>query len=104
MADDAHTPVPPPAVEPPPPVEPPPRRRHPARRWLLLAIGIAVIVGAYLFGVIPRMRARDRVRDETLDLAIRYVSVVRPQRAAPVQDLTLPGDVQANSSTPVFAR
>lgn len=96
MADDVNTP-------PPPTVEPHPRRRH-RRRLLLLAIAIAVIVGAYLFGVIPRMRTRDRVRDETLDLAIRYVSVVRPQRAAPVQELTLPGDVQAYSSTPVFAR
>lgn len=77
------------------------RRR---RRLLRLLVGVAVIVAAYLFGVIPRMRQRDRTRDDTTELAAVYVSVVTPQRTAPVQELVLPGDVQAYSSTPIFAR
>ncbi|NVB78635.1 MAG: efflux RND transporter periplasmic adaptor subunit [Kofleriaceae bacterium] len=77
------------------------RRR---RRFVLILVGIAVVVGAYLVGVVPRMRQRDRVRTDTAELSTIYVSVVRPQRTAPVQELVLPGDVQAYSSTPIFAR
>lgn len=78
--------------------------RKRTRRILFVIIAVAVVIVAYLAGVIPRMHARDRVSRETADLAIRYVSVVRPQRAAPVQELVLPGDVQAYASTPIFAR
>ncbi len=78
-----------------------PRRR---RGWLWLVAIAAVVVIAYVAGVIPRLRTRQRVRDETHVMATRYVAVVKPQRSAPVQSIVLPGDVQAFTSTPIFAR
>jgi RND family efflux transporter MFP subunit len=74
------------------------------RRWLVLLIGVAVLVAAILFGALPRLRARDRVRAETTAQAIPIVRVVRPEHVATAQDLVLPGNVQAYATAPIFAR
>jgi RND family efflux transporter MFP subunit len=37
-------------------------------------------------------------------MAVRYVMVVRPERTAPAQELVLPGNVEAYTSTPIFSR
>src|SRR5258705_10435645 len=41
---------------------------------------------------------------ETADLAVPTVSVVAPKRAAPSQEIVLPGNVQPYIMSPVFAR
>jgi len=101
VPDDA---APPPAdavVHEGPPPHPPPRRR---RSWPIV-VGLAVVI-AILFavGALPRLAERRAVRRHTADLAVPYVSVVRAQREASAQQVTLPGNVQALISAPIFAR
>jgi RND family efflux transporter MFP subunit len=78
-----------------------PRRR---RRWLVVVLALAAVGGAFAFGALPRLRARKTVRNETTDLAVPNVSVIHPERAAPEQEIVLPGNVVAYGDTPLFAR
>lgn len=74
------------------------------RRWLAVVIGLAVLVVAIAVGGLPRLRARHRVRTETTEQAVPFVSVVRPEHLANAQGLNLPGNVQAFTTAPIFAR
>jgi RND family efflux transporter MFP subunit len=77
-----------------------PRRR----RWLVIAVALVAVGAAFALGALPRIRARGQVRDETAQLAVPTVAVVHPERAAPDQELVLPGNVVAYGDTPIFAR
>ncbi len=99
MLDD-ETPAPDGAA--PPPRGDPPRRR--SRRWLVLAGAALLLLAAFLAGALPRTRARATVKMETEELAVPYVSVVRPQHVDPSQQIALPGDVAAWTSASIFAR
>jgi len=70
----------------------------------VIAVALAAVGGAFAFGALPRLRARDTVRDETIQLAVPSVSVIHPERAAPEQEIVLPGNVVAYGDTPLFAR
>lgn len=83
------------------PAATPPRR---SRRWLVIALALVAIGGAFAFGALPRLRAGRAVREETDELAIPTVSVLHPERAAPEQEIVLPGNVVAYGDTPIFAR
>ena len=76
--------------------------RH--RHWLAMVVALAVVVGAFMFGALPRVEADDTVRAETADLAVPPVSVIRPGRATRARELVLPGDAQPYNSAPIFAR
>jgi RND family efflux transporter MFP subunit len=80
--------------------------RSPSRLKYWLAAGIAVLVIAGLFtsGVLVRLRAETAVNRETAELAMTPVSVVRPQRLSPKQDVVLPGNVQPYYNSPIYAR
>jgi RND family efflux transporter MFP subunit len=80
--------------------------RSPSRLKYWLAAGIAVLVIAGLFtsGVLVRLRAETAVNRETAELAMPPVSVVRPQRLSPKQDVVLPGNVQPYYNSPIYAR
>jgi RND family efflux transporter MFP subunit len=80
--------------------------RSPSRLKYWLAAGIAVLVIAGLFtsGVLVRLRAETAVNRETAELAMTPVSVVRPQRLSPKQDVMLPGNVQPYYNSPIYAR
>jgi RND family efflux transporter MFP subunit len=72
---------------------------------ILIAVAALIIVGGVLLaGALPRIRARSKVDSATQVLAVPTVSVVRPQLAAPTQELILPGNMQAFSDSPIFAR
>jgi len=96
--------APPEGAGPPTPSAPPPARPRRSRRWLAIALGLAVVGGAFALGVVPRLRERGAVRRETDELAVPTVSVIHPERAAPEQELVLPGNVVAYGDTPIFAR
>jgi RND family efflux transporter MFP subunit len=89
---------------PPPAAAPQPARPRRSRRWLAIALVLAVVGGAFALGVVPRLRERSAVRRETGELAVPTVSVIHPERAAPEQELVLPGNVVAYGDTPIFAR
>lgn len=72
--------------------------------WLLPLI-IAVITSLILvFGIRSRVKAESTLRTVTDQMAVPSVSVVRPQPAAPAQEIVLPGDIQPFVSSPVYAR
>jgi RND family efflux transporter MFP subunit len=76
-----------------------------ARRGGLWAILALLIVAAIVVaGVIPRWRTRAALRIETHDLAIPTVSVIHPKLGAPQTEIILPGNIQAFTDSPIYAR
>jgi RND family efflux transporter MFP subunit len=74
------------------------------RGWLTALIMIAVFAGLLVSGILRRMRVSAALRTETAEMAIPTVSVVSPQRAAPSQEIVLPGNVQPYVTAPIFSR
>ena len=87
--------------EPQPPTIITPRR---TKHYLVAVISLAILVSAVMFGLLPRVKARNTVRRESAELAVPNVSVVRPERAAPAQEIVLPANVQPYASAPIYAR
>jgi RND family efflux transporter MFP subunit len=78
--------------------------RRSRRGWVA---GIAVLIlftGLLVYGILERIHTNASLRTETADLAVPTVSVVQPKRAAPSQEIVLPGNVQPFITSPVFAR
>jgi len=84
----------------PPPYEPPKRKRFP---WVLVGILVIAVI-ALTAGILPRIQARTELKKETAEMAIPVVSVVRPRRSGPAQELVLPANVQAYADAPIYAR
>jgi len=69
--------------------------------------GVAVLLifgGVLAYGIFSRIRAGTALRTETDTLAVPAVSVITPQRSAPTQEITLPGNVQPFITSPIFSR
>jgi RND family efflux transporter MFP subunit len=65
---------------------------------LLVATGLA------FWGISTRAKALAVVARETRELAVPTVSVVRPDKGAPQQEIVLPGTMQAFTDAPIYAR
>ena len=80
--------------------------RSPSRlyNWLAFILVVLVVVGLFTSGVLARLKAETAVKRESAELAIAAVSVVRPERLSPQQEVVLPGNVQPFSNSPVYAR
>jgi RND family efflux transporter MFP subunit len=84
---------------------PPPRLRGLFWIGLLAVLVFALALGwVILSGIRSRMAAQDNLKEATQRAAILTVRVVYPKRQAPVQEITLPGNVQAYTETPIYAR
>jgi RND family efflux transporter MFP subunit len=84
-----------------------PRSAPRGRFWatLLAVLVFALALGwAILSGIRSRMAAQDSLKEETQRSAALTVRVVYPKLKAPVQEITLPGNVQAYTETPIYAR
>ncbi len=68
---------------------------------LVVLVIIAVVVAG---GIIPRLRARQALRQQTEISAKPVVAVTRPERAAPGEEVVLPGNIQAFIEAPIYAR
>ncbi len=68
---------------------------------LVVLIIIAVVVAA---GIIPRMRAQKVLRQETRLSAEPEITVTKPEKAAPSEEVVLPGNIQAFIDAPIYAR
>jgi RND family efflux transporter MFP subunit len=79
-------------------------QRRPRRGWLTALVIVAVFAGLLISGILQRMHASAVLRTETTDMAVATVSVVSPQRAAPSQEIVLPGNVQPYVTAPIFSR
>jgi len=75
---------------------------HRVRRFLWILLIVAVVLA--IWGVVSRVRGRDRVGEETAQNAIPVVSVAKPHHSPPTDELVLPGDVMAFIEAPIYAR
>jgi len=77
---------------------------HSARGWWIAILAFVVVVAIVVSGILPRKRAEADLVKETDEMAIPTVSVVRPTRSAPAQEIVLPANVQAYIDSPIYAR
>jgi multidrug efflux pump subunit AcrA (membrane-fusion protein) len=66
---------------------------------LLVVAGILAVTG-----IVPRLRARTKLQQETNELAAPNVLVGKPNVGEPSQELILPGNMQAFTDSPIYAR
>lgn len=74
------------------------------RQWLVAVSAFLLVAVSLAFGILPRVRAKSVLHADNAELAVPTVSVVRPERSAPAQEIVLPANVQAYSSAPIYAR
>lgn len=76
-----------------------------SKRGLLIVLLVLVLVAAIVAaGILPRLKARAALKTETIDLAIPTVTVLHPKQGAPHQEIILPGNMQAFTDSPIYAR
>jgi RND family efflux transporter MFP subunit len=90
-------------VAPPKPGErPPPLSGRKAVTLILALIGVAAVVA--ILGIVPRVRARTTLRQQTAALATPDVLVAAPKPGQVAEEVVLPGNVQAFTDAPIYAR
>jgi RND family efflux transporter MFP subunit len=80
------------------------RKTSRLRTIIIFALVLAVVAIVIVLGIVPRVRARQALREETNRLAVPVVTIVRPQREAPSEEVVLPGNIQAFIDAPIYAR
>jgi RND family efflux transporter MFP subunit len=78
-----------------------PRSLGPAVGGLLLVV---VALALAFWGISTRAKALSVVTRETRELAVPTVSVLKADRGAPQQEIVLPGNMQAFTDAPIYAR
>src|SRR6202171_2038017 len=79
-------------------------QHRPRRGWIIALVVFLIFAGILVSGILERIHTSAALRVETADMAVPTVSVVAPKRAAPLQEITLPGNVQPFTQSPIFAR
>jgi RND family efflux transporter MFP subunit len=74
------------------------------KTWSLRLLPAAVLLVALVVGILPRVRARAAVREQTQSLAIPTVAVVNPEVLPTAQPIDLPADVQPYQNVAIYAR
>jgi RND family efflux transporter MFP subunit len=69
---------------------------------LLAVVVVAVVLG--VTGIIPRLRARTQLQNQTTALSAPDVLIAKPTMGQPSQELVLPGSSQAYTDAGIFAR
>ena len=72
------------------------------RRYVLIAVGVAVVLAAW--GILSRLYARVVLERAAADAAIFTVATIHPSRGPGSDLLVLPGSVQAFYEAPIYAR
>ena len=82
------------------------RSRPSVRRPAILVAAAALTVLALVIysGIHSRAVAESRLTRRTQDAAVPTVAVVFPREGAPTQEIVLPGNTQAFSDAPIYAR
>jgi RND family efflux transporter MFP subunit len=72
--------------------------------WIALAV-LGVVIGIVVFrGITARAKATTELSRDTQQNAIATVMVTYPEAGAPHQEIVLPGNTQAFTDTPIYAR
>jgi RND family efflux transporter MFP subunit len=80
------------------------RRTRSHRPWLIWAVSVLIVAALLISGIRSRVRAKAALVNDTQQLAVTSVSVVQPQRTAPTQEITLPGNVEPFVAAPIYSR
>jgi RND family efflux transporter MFP subunit len=83
-----------------------PQRKR--RSWvgasLVLLAALVVLAYVIVSGLNARVRAESALAQQTNQLAIASVSVIHPQSTSAAEEIALPGNMQAFTDTPIYAR
>ena len=81
-----------------------PTRQATHRGLILVAVllVLAVVIGAV--GILSRVHTQSALREQTNSMAVPAVAVDIVQSGAPVQEVVLPGTIQAFKDAPIYAR
>lgn len=82
----------------------PPLRSQRRRGWVIALVAFLIVAAVVISGIVPRVRARATLRNETNQLAVPSVVVSQPKKSAPGQEVILPANVQAFKDAPIYAR
>src|SRR4051794_34787378 len=85
--------------------EPKERPRSRSSKGLLVFIALAALVMGYLIyaGINSRARASTDLQKATSENSLATVTVIHAKKAAGVQEIQVPGNMQAFIDTPVWA-
>lgn len=74
-------------------------------RIVATLIFILIVAAALVAsGIIPRLRARQTLRQQTEVSAVPVVTVIHPKLQASAEEVVLPGNIQAFVDAPIYAR
>src|SRR5712672_4105836 len=77
---------------------------RPRTAILVAAASLAVLAVLIYSGIHSRAVAESRLTQRTQEAAVATVTVVFPKEGAPTQEIVLPGNTQAFSDAPIYAR
>src|SRR5262249_9114262 len=72
--------------------------------WITLLLVAGLIAAGIRAGIAGRVASAGTLERETRESAIQQVSVTHPKRSAPTEEIVLPGDMQAFTDSPIYAR
>ncbi len=75
-----------------------------ARVIVGLLVVAAIAVFLVISGVQPRMKAREVLREQAEVSALPHLTVIYPGKQAPSEEVVLPGNIQAFTEAPIYAR
>jgi len=83
---------------------PPPARPRTLRVVVLLVLAVLIVAGMVFWGINARIQTAAATKETTRELAIPAVSVIHPKPGAVKDEVVLPGNVQAFTDSPIYAR
>ncbi|MGC2659752.1 MAG: efflux RND transporter periplasmic adaptor subunit [Bryobacteraceae bacterium] len=83
---------------------PPTKRRSWVGAMLLLAVFAVTLGYVIVSGIDSRARAESALAQQTNQLAIPSVAVIHPRFSNAAEEIALPGNMQAFTDTPIYAR
>ena len=92
------------ALKPPVAAPAPPKEKKSAGIWIVLLLVFVVLAVAIGYGLASRLRAEKTLTHETQVGAIPFVTITHPKSGAEGEQIDLPGDTQAFTDTPIYAR
>lgn len=81
---------------------PPSRGRGLLIKWFLIVFLVLIVLGG--FNLLQRRAARQVLAQQTEQMAVPYVSVVRATPISGESELVLPGNIQSYVESPIYAR
>ncbi len=86
------------------PITPKATRPRTLRVVVLLVLAVLIVAGVVFWGINARIQTAAAVKETTQELAIPSVSVIHPKPGAMKNEVVLPGNVQAFTDSPIYAR